>query len=192
LRNYRLGASIEDAEILTPGELNQCEGGEDQLRRDLEGVEHPRTDLAVECGRCHPALGSGEHIRHFEPVWPPDGPRPAVWQQWLRFSPTATFADPWVDAARPLILVDPPSWLSAHRAHVWRRPAFIAPTLDLTVAFYQPASGDEWSLCDGSAPLSTRGLIGWTARVWSTKAKLLASGGGQCLYRQLPADTAPG
>jgi acyl-CoA thioesterase-2 len=128
-------------------------------------------------------------IINFEPVWPPAGPRPAVWQEWLRFTPTATFADPWVDAARLLILVDLPSWPSAHRAHAWRQPAFIAPTLDLNVAFHQPAAGDEWLLCDGTAPLSTRGLFGWTARVWSTDARLLASGGGQCLYRALPPDT---
>jgi acyl-CoA thioesterase II len=124
-----------------------------------------------------------------EPVWPPDGPRPARWQEWLRFVPTSTFADPWVDAARLLILVDLPSWPSAHRAHAWRQPPFIAPTLDLNVAFHQPASGGEWLLCDGSAPLSTRGLFGWTARVWSTGGKLLASGGGQCLYRELPSDS---
>jgi acyl-CoA thioesterase-2 len=125
-----------------------------------------------------------------EPVWPPDGPRPAQWHEWLRFVPTATFADPWVDAARLLILVDLPSWPSAHRAHAWRQPAFIAPTLDLNVAFHQPASGDEWLLCDGSAPLSTRGFFGWTARVWSTEAELLASGGGQCMYRELPSETS--
>ena len=36
----------------------------------------------------------------FEADWPPDGPRPACWQEWLRFLPAATFDDPWVDAAR--------------------------------------------------------------------------------------------
>ena len=121
----------------------------------------------------------------FEPVWPPDGPRPAVWREWLRFVPAATFADLWVDAARLLILVDLPSWPSANRVHAWRQPPFIAPTLDLNVAFHQPASGEEWLLCDGSAPLSTGGLFGWTARIWTTDRKLLASGGGQCLYRKL-------
>ena len=125
-------------------------------------------------------------IVHPEPAWPPDGPRP-VWQEWLRFTPTATYADPWVDAARLLILVDLPSWPSAHRVHAWSRPSFIAPTLDLNVAFHRPASSDEWLLCDGSAPLSTRGLFGLTARIWSTEAKLLASGGGQCLYREVPS-----
>lgn len=122
----------------------------------------------------------------FEGVWPPEGPRPAVWQQWLRFIPTATFADPWVDAARLVILVDLPSWPSAHRRHAYAQPPFIAPSLDLHVAFHQPAHTEEWLLCDGSAPVSTRGLFGWTARVWSQGGRLHASGGGQCLYRRLP------
>ena len=58
----------------------------------------------------------------------PDGPRPAVWQQWLRFRETATFSDPWVDATRSLVLVDLPSWPAAVRPHAWQRPAFTAPT----------------------------------------------------------------
>jgi acyl-CoA thioesterase-2 len=122
----------------------------------------------------------------FEAQWPPDGPRPARWQEWLRFTPTATFDDPWVDAARCVILVDLPSWPSAHRPHAWKQPPFVAPTLDLNVAFHRPTSGRNWLLCDGAAPLSTGGLFGWHARVWSTGGQLHASGGGQCLYRRLP------
>ena len=122
----------------------------------------------------------------FETDWPPDGPRPAQWQEWLKFTPTATFEDPWVDAARAVILVDLPSWPSAHRPHAWTQPPFVAPTLDLNVAFHQPTTGHEWLLCDGAAPLSTRGLFGWNARVWSSGGALHASGGGQCLYRRLP------
>ena len=123
----------------------------------------------------------------FEAEWPPSGPRPARWQEWLRFTPTATFEDPWVDAARCVILVDLPSWPSAHRPHAWKQPPFTAPTLDLNVAFHRPTSGRDWLLCDGAAPLSTGGLFGWNARVWSTGGRLHASGGGQCLYRRLPA-----
>ena len=121
----------------------------------------------------------------FERQWPPEGPRSAVWQQWLRFKPTATFRDPWVDAGRLVILVDLPSWPSAHRPHAYTQPPFIAPSLDLNVAFHQPADTEEWLLCDGSAPVSTRGLFGWTARVWSRAGRLHASGGGQCLYRRI-------
>jgi acyl-CoA thioesterase II len=122
----------------------------------------------------------------FEAQWPPDGPRPARWQEWLRFTPTASFEDPWVDAARCVILVDLPSWPSAHRPHAWKQPPFTAPTLDLNVAFHRPTSGRDWLLCDGAAPLSTGGLFGWNARVWSTGGQLHASGGGQCMYRRLP------
>jgi len=121
----------------------------------------------------------------FESTWPPDGPRPAQWLEWLRFVPTATFDDPWVEAARCLILVDLPSWPSVHRRHAWTEPPFIAPTLDLNVAFHIPSVGQDWLLCEGTAPLSTMGLFGWTARVWSVGGRLHASGGGQCLYRRL-------
>jgi len=67
----------------------------------------------------------------FETEWPPDGPREAMWRAWLRFLPTATFDDPWVDATRCVILVDLPSWPSAHRPHAYKQPGFMAPTLDL-------------------------------------------------------------
>ncbi|MGH8978853.1 MAG: acyl-CoA thioesterase [Acidimicrobiia bacterium] len=123
----------------------------------------------------------------FEVDWPPDGPRPARWREWLRFTPTATFDDPWVDACRSVILVDLPSWPSAHRPHAWKQPNYMAPTLDLHVAFHQPANDADWLLCDGDAPLSTGGMFGWNARVWSPGGRLHASGGGQCLYRRLPA-----
>jgi acyl-CoA thioesterase-2 len=121
----------------------------------------------------------------FEVEWPPAGPRPARWREWLRFTPTATFEDPWIDACRCVILVDLPSWPSAHRPHAWKQPPYTAPTLDLNVAFHHPSRGEDWLLCDGNAPLSTLGLFGWTARVWSVGGQLHASGGGQCLYRRL-------
>ncbi|MGZ4753284.1 MAG: acyl-CoA thioesterase [Acidimicrobiia bacterium] len=121
----------------------------------------------------------------FEVDWPPDGPRDARWREWLRFQPTPSYEDPWVDATRSVILVDLPSWPSAHRPHAWTEPPFIAPTLDLNVAFHQPTSDEDWLLCEGSAPLSTGGLFGWNARVWSPSGQLHASGGGQCLYRRV-------
>ena len=121
----------------------------------------------------------------FEVDWPPEGPRPAVWQEWLRFLPTATWDDEWIDACRSVILVDLPSWPSANRPHAWKQEPWMAPTLDLNVAFHRSACGEEWLLCDGASPVSTGGLFGWTARVWSTDRRLMASGGGQCLYRRM-------
>lgn len=98
---------------------------------------------------------------------------------------TPTFADPWTDAARSVVLIDLPSWPAAVRPHAWQRPPFTAPTLDLNVAFHRPALDEPWLLCDGAAPVSTRGMFGWRANVWSPGGALHASGGGQCLYRRM-------
>jgi acyl-CoA thioesterase-2 len=169
---------------------------------EVEGLEHDETTM--------PAVGRPEELPYiddlvpedaeppfpfwlnfeakpidFEVGWPPSGPRAARWREWLRFVPSPTFDDPWVDAARSVILVDLPSWPSAHRPHAWQQPPFTAPTLDLSVAFHRPTRDHEWLLCDGEAPVSTDGLFGWTARVWSPDGLLHASGGGQCLYRRM-------
>lgn len=172
-----------------------------------EGLEHDETTMPTvpgpdELKELHELLPDGvpaatypfwENLDakplDFETEWPPSGPRPARWQEWLRFRPTAAFDDPWIDATRAVILVDLPSWPAAHRPHAWQQPPFIAPTLDLNVAFHQPTNSEDWLLCDGTAPLSTGGLFGWTARVWSSTGRLHASGGGQCLYRRMPAPT---
>lgn len=123
---------------------------------------------------------------HFEREWPPAGPRPATWEAWLRFRPTATWDDEWVDACRSVVLVDLPSWPAAHRPHAWKQEPWMAPTLDLNVAFHRPAPDADWLLCAGTAPLATRGLFGWTGRVWTADGRLVSSGGGQCLYRRMP------
>ena len=114
--------------------------------------------------------------------------RPAgdpVWQQWLRFLPTPTFDDPYVDACRLLILADVASWPSASQAH---RPnsGFIAPNLDVNVQFHRPARDHEWLLADGFAGVAEDGLIGFRSQVWSDGGSLLASGSGQLLCRRVP------
>ena len=121
----------------------------------------------------------------FSVEWPPGGALPPVWQTWARLRPTATFADPWVDAARSVILVDVQSWPAAHRHHAWREPAYIAPSLDLYVAFHEPAPEDPWLLADGYSPVAGDGLVGWTGRLWSSAGRLVASGGGQLLCRRV-------
>ena len=123
----------------------------------------------------------------FESQWPPSGPLPPTWRSWACFRPTATFADPWVDAIRSVILMDVQGWPAAHRHHAWQEPPFIAPSLDLYVAFHEPVPDAEWLLADGDAPIAHDGLIGWTGRLWSPERRLVASGGGQLLCRRVAA-----
>jgi acyl-CoA thioesterase-2 len=104
----------------------------------------------------------------------------------MRLHPRATFEDPWTDAAGSVILVDVQSWPAASCDHAWRQPPFVAPSLDLSVAFHEPAPDTAWLLADGVAPTAADGLIAWTGRLWPEAGRLVASGGGQLLGRRLP------
>jgi len=121
-------------------------------------------------------------IDYFE-SWPPPGPAAPTWRTWVRCRPTATFADPWVDAARSLIVLDVVSWPAGSRPHAYAEPPFIAPSLDLYASFQHSGSTSDWLLLDGHSPLADEGLLSWTGRVWNRERKLIASGGGQALFR---------
>ena len=121
-------------------------------------------------------------------VWSERPPGAPVWRQWYRFRPCATFDDPFVDAARSLVLIDTMLWPAACRAYPLDIP-YIAPSLDVTARFHRAAPRCEWLLCDAAAPVAADGLIGGRADVWSATGQLLASGGGQLLCRPRP-DTA--
>ena len=57
-----LGPAVEDLGIPAPGEVAEGEGGEHQLRTNLQGIEHAGAHLGVECSRRHPPLGALEHV----------------------------------------------------------------------------------------------------------------------------------
>ncbi len=123
----------------------------------------------------------------FATTWPPPGPMAPAWQAWCRFRPRSVFDDdPWVDACRSVILVDVQSWPAVSRRHAWTEPhGFVAPSLDLYVAFHAPAPTEPWLLADGVAPVSCHGVLGWTGRLWTRQGSLVSSGGGQALYRRV-------
>lgn len=118
-------------------------------------------------------------------TWPPTGPLPPTWRAWVRCRPTATFADPWVDAARSLIVLDVGSWPAGSRPHMHLDPPFIAPSLDLYASFQHPGSTSDWMLLDAHSPVAQGGLLSWTGRVWSKERRLIASGGGQAVFRHI-------
>ncbi|HET6954680.1 MAG TPA: thioesterase family protein [Acidimicrobiales bacterium] len=115
--------------------------------------------------------------------WPPPGPLDPVACSWTRFRPTATFADPWVDACRLLIPIDTYGWPAASRAHAHvDPPEAVAVTVDLSVRFHRPA-GDEWLLVETTSPVATGGLAAATGQVWDRAGTLLASGGQTMMCR---------
>jgi acyl-CoA thioesterase-2 len=115
--------------------------------------------------------------------WPPDGPLPPTWRSWLRCLPTSTFDDPWVDAARTLIVLDVVSWPAGSRPHAYTQHPFIAPSLDLYAAFQLSGRDSDWVLVEGHSPVAGDGLLSWTGRVWNRQRQLIASGGGQNVFR---------
>jgi acyl-CoA thioesterase-2 len=122
----------------------------------------------------------------FQKEWPPPGPLEAVWRSWLRFEPWTPTADPWLAAARLVLLADLPSWPSGHRAHAHREHGFYAPTLDLQVSLLDLAADEPWLLLEGTSPVAADGLMAFTSRLWTPAGRLVATGGGQTLFRSMP------
>jgi hypothetical protein len=118
-----------------------------------------------------------ERMVDWSDTWPPAGPLPPTWRTWVRCTPTATFDDLWVDAARSLIVLDVGSWPAGSRPHAYLDPPYIAPSLDLYASFQHPG------LLDAHPPVAHDGLLSWTGRVWSRQLGLVASGGGQAVFR---------
>jgi acyl-CoA thioesterase II len=117
-----------------------------------------------------------------KPLYPerfaePPKPRAPECLEWFRFSPEATFEDPWVDAGRAVVLLDTLCWPAASRPHIGK--PFQAPNLDLTVWFHEAAPESEWLLADHECRRAAGGLMGSTGRIFSRDRKLLASGGAQ-------------
>jgi acyl-CoA thioesterase len=125
----------------------------------------------------HPIFSFWENIerRPTERLRKP--PAPAVVREWTRFRPCASFADPFVDAARPLILLDTYGWPAAFRTH--RDGRFIAPNLDTSAWFHRSGESSEWLLIDHECPSGADGLLGVGGRVWDERGRLLATGGAQ-------------
>jgi acyl-CoA thioesterase II len=98
-------------------------------------------------------------------------------REWIRFRPTPCFDDPFVDAARSLVLLDTFGWPAAYSKY--KSWDYIAPNLDTSVWFHQLAPRSEWLLIDHECPVAADGLLGVGGRVWATDGRLLASGGAQ-------------
>ena len=168
---------------------------------DLDGLEHHTSlgphDIAPPDGLASTTeLMAGEEQIGRHAFWDNIEQRPLDWisdwehreasepttRVWVRFVPTATFADLWVDACRSLILIDLDSWPSATRAHLGDLEHF-APTIELTARFIGSTLNEPWLLSEASAPVATGGLVAGTGRIWTADRQLVAIGGSTLLCR---------
>ncbi len=198
------GTPVLEAMVWSVGEVEGLEHhderppevpGPDELSDDADDADDADHDSAPDPGAG--AAGDGERHQRFAfwdnfdqrspdyGPWPPTGPLPPTWRTWVRYRPTPIFDDPWLDAARSLVVLDVGSWPSGSRPHAYRQPPYIAPSLDLYAAFHGRGQRSEWLLLDAHSPLAQDGMLAWTGRVWSQDRRLLASGGGQALFRRL-------
>ncbi|HXA54660.1 MAG TPA: thioesterase family protein [Solirubrobacteraceae bacterium] len=100
-----------------------------------------------------------------------------VLREWARYRPRACFADPFLDAARALILLDTYGFPAAHRRH--RSWEYLAPNLDTSAWFHHFNPECEWLLIDCECNVADRGLMGVSGKVWDPAGRLLATGSAQ-------------
>ena len=106
-----------------------------------------------------------------------DEPTAPVVRDWARFRPRACFEDPFLDAARALILLDTFGFPAAYRHY--RSWKYLAPNLDTSAWFHRSSPDSEWLLIDNECAVAERGLMGVNGRVWDTRGRLLATGSAQ-------------
>jgi acyl-CoA thioesterase len=106
-----------------------------------------------------------------------DEPTAPVLREWTRYRPTACFEDPFVDAARALILLDTFGFPAAYqRYQSWE---YLAPNLDTSAWFHHFNPDCEWLLIDHECIVAERGLMAVSGKVWDTGGRLLATGSAQ-------------
>jgi acyl-CoA thioesterase-2 len=126
----------------------------------------------------HPAFSFWENVER-RPVdqSTTNEPTAPVLREWARYRPRACFEDPFVDAARTLILLDTYGFPAAYRRY--RSWKYLAPNLDTSAWFHHFNPGCEWLLIDNECIVADRGLMGVSGNVWDTGGRLLATGSAQ-------------
>lgn len=101
-------------------------------------------------------------------------PQSDLWLRLRSFDETTT--DPFLQAARILTLVDLMPWNAFLRGQAGS-PAFVAPTLDLSVWFHKVPVNSHWLLVRGDSTISADGLIYGSVKVYDEDGELTATAG---------------
>ena len=166
-----------------------------QTAAEAPGYEHQESEAPqvtpVEASEPLLRMKDGEPLHPFwsnlscrRPDWEEMEARAPLTREWVRFEPEPRFDDPFVDAARPLILLDTYGWPAVWQKH--RGADYIAPNLDTYVNFHRPTAESEWLLIDHECPVAADGLLGVRGRVWDAGGRLMASGAAQLCCTPLP------
>jgi acyl-CoA thioesterase len=100
-----------------------------------------------------------------------------VLREWTRFRPVACFEDPFLDAARSLILLDTFGFPAAYQRY--RSWDYLAPNLDTSLWLHRFNPTCEWLLVDHECTVAEQGLMAVSGRIWDTEGALLATGAAQ-------------
>lgn len=103
---------------------------------------------------------------------------------WLRYRSEGPFTDPFVDAARSLVILDTCMWPCVYRKYGPTK--FVAPSLDLTVMFHRGSPESAWLRYEMQAPVATGGLIAGQGRIFDVSGRTLASGSSQLMCMPAP------
>jgi acyl-CoA thioesterase-2 len=182
------GAPIVDAMVWSVGDVSGLEHDASEMPEAPEPESlRSAADRLAEIG-VEPNFKFWENFDERPTSWVDDWenrePGAPVAGGWYRYEPRSTFADPWVDACRSMILLDTLGWPAAVRLHT--DPDYIAPSIDLSVAFHRARPDEPWLYAQASCPSASAGLIACESRVWSRDRTLLAVGAGQLLCRPTP------
>jgi acyl-CoA thioesterase-2 len=146
--------------------------------RELRSIEQ----LGTENERARFPFWENIERRPLDQRWPLDpnpdtASRPALVREWARLRPEACFEDPFLEAARSLILLDTYGWPALYRKY--GEQTHMAPNLDTSAWFHRLSPASEWLLIDHECLIGHRGLLGVSGRVWSEDGRLVATGSAQ-------------
>lgn len=103
--------------------------------------------------------------------------RVPIAREWVRFIPSGKFENAFLDAARPLVLLDTYGYLAAKR--LYPEGDLFAPNLDTSAWFHNIPAQSEWLLIDHSNPIARDGVLFVNGNVWADDGSLVASGSAQ-------------
>lgn len=104
---------------------------------------------------------------------------------WTRMrTPLRPDADGWLDACRAVIAVDLVQFPAVTQGFAARELTFIAPSLDLYVAFHGEPGRGEWLLVSGDGLAAGGGLASARSDVWRADGTLVATATQQMLVRR--------